>query len=486
MRQRVFLLAVLLAVLLAGACGDDAVVSSAGTMCVLDSECNSSLSCTFGRCHQECEESSDCGEDQMCVLDENRLNVCQLPEDVACVLNSDCPIPLVCAQDLKCRNECVTVRDCATRSQLCVPPGKVCAEPEDVVNGLLRLASGAADGGVSGEGGTKDGSVGVGTGGTGGGAGGTGGDAGISGAAGIGGGMDAGPTGMDASTQPQNDGAIDAAPDDASSTPDAPPQVPPGEEMEPNETRDQPNLIAGDIPLTATIGHADDIDYFEIRVPSSDQAGGFFAGVLRDVGPGSLWIRIFDADTNLSVVDSTHITVGTSVFFHWAGAAGKRYHLAVARQPTGAESFGYTLFVDYTAIDDPFEPNDTRETPAPLALGTTVTAYAYAGFAGDAPVTADYQDWYALQAPLAAGTVTIRIENVALNQTLRVGLYDVNHARLDSKSGTIGASFDAVLDVATPGMYRIMIDPTVPPDYAGNSQNLLDHFTRAYRLTVTQ
>ena len=188
----------------------------------------------------------------------------------------------------------------------------------------------------------------------------------------------------------------------------------------------------------------------------------------------------------MAITDSTNITTGSSVFFYWAGARAKRYHLLVARQPTGAETFDYTLAVDYTAIDDPFEPNDTRETPASLALGVTVTAFCYAGFADQRPVGADYQDWYALASPLAAGTVTIRVENVALNQSLRVGLYDTNNARLESKAGSLGASFDAVLDVATPGMYRIMIDPSTASDYGGNTQTLPDHFTRAYRLTVTQ
>src|SRR5262249_275993 len=156
--------------------------------------------------------------------------------------------------------------------------------------------------------------------------------------------------GMDAGPEPQNDAAIDASssPEDSGTAHDAAPQPPLEQEMEPNETRETPNLYTAGQPLAARIDRADDIDYFAINVPSADRAGGFFRGSLSDVGPGALWIRIYDADTNLLIVDSTNITVGTSVFLYWAGAAGKTYHMAVSRQPTGAESFDYTLLVDYT------------------------------------------------------------------------------------------------------------------------------------------
>ena len=127
-----------------------------GADCARDSDCNSDLVCRFGRCHEECKQARDCEEGEMCVIAENGVRVCLLAEEASCALNSECPSPLVCAQDLSCRNQCDTDRDCATETQQCVQPGGVCAEPEDVFGGLLRLSSSTnmdAGDGAAGDGG---------------------------------------------------------------------------------------------------------------------------------------------------------------------------------------------------------------------------------------------------------------------------------------------------------------------------------------------
>jgi hypothetical protein len=126
-----------------------------GKPCLMNSECNNPLSCTFGKCHDQCREARDCQPGQLCVRAVGG-QVCVLEMEEKCGLNSMCPDGLYCAKDLKCRNQCETAKDCATATQQCVEgtngtmPTKVCAEPEDLAGGALKLPTGpfgSGDGG---------------------------------------------------------------------------------------------------------------------------------------------------------------------------------------------------------------------------------------------------------------------------------------------------------------------------------------------------
>src|SRR4051812_2660963 len=134
-------------------CGSDAP-PPVGAVCVVNSECNNPLSCTFGRCHETCREARDCPTGQRCVMGPAGA-VCQL--NAVCTYRSDCPVPLICALDRQCRNQCQADIDCPTKTQKCVMPDKVCAEPEELdPAGTLKSAlstpvpdsPGAADAGT--------------------------------------------------------------------------------------------------------------------------------------------------------------------------------------------------------------------------------------------------------------------------------------------------------------------------------------------------
>jgi hypothetical protein len=117
----------------AAGCEDDKVVPPVGLMCIQNSECKNPLSCTFGLCHAACEEARDCPTGQTCITGEDDqgqpANVCLLPKERTCVVNSDCDGMLICGPDFQCRNMCAADKDCTTRTQKCVE--EVCAEPED-------------------------------------------------------------------------------------------------------------------------------------------------------------------------------------------------------------------------------------------------------------------------------------------------------------------------------------------------------------------
>ena len=117
-----------------------------GRSCAMNSECQQGLMCSFGRCQSACKEQRDCPTGQQCVMNGAGVNSCLLPAAEMCHYNSECQLPLVCAADLKCRNQCLADRDCATASQKCVQPDGVCAEPDAIsTSGALRNAATKAD-----------------------------------------------------------------------------------------------------------------------------------------------------------------------------------------------------------------------------------------------------------------------------------------------------------------------------------------------------
>ena len=127
-----------------------------GGTCILNSDCSGSLVCTWGICHVACHTSADCQPGQSCIIDSAQSTVCQGP--TPCTYNSDCQTPLICAADLRCRNQCQTSVDCSP-GQTCTTT-KTCAEPSQVDsnNNLIKPDGGATSGGL---GGRADGDAGV-------------------------------------------------------------------------------------------------------------------------------------------------------------------------------------------------------------------------------------------------------------------------------------------------------------------------------------
>src|SRR5262245_54586779 len=98
-RRVVVLLAMLaLPVAVAIGCGSEPPIKKNYHSCKLNSDCKGSLVCSFGLCHAQCADSTDCPAPQRCVKvntdDEGSgeagasadatQNVCQLPSEVKC------------------------------------------------------------------------------------------------------------------------------------------------------------------------------------------------------------------------------------------------------------------------------------------------------------------------------------------------------------------------------------------------------------------
>lgn len=117
-------------------CGSDPT-SQVNDTCSLNSMCNKPLVCAFDHCHVACVETRDCPTMQRCVHSPDG-NVCQYNPE--CAYKSNCPAPLTCAIDRQCRNDCLVDGDCPTKTQKCLQPDKVCAEPSELDATGTRLA----------------------------------------------------------------------------------------------------------------------------------------------------------------------------------------------------------------------------------------------------------------------------------------------------------------------------------------------------------
>jgi hypothetical protein len=131
-------------------CGGGSGKPAPGQSCQYNSECQAGLTCSFGRCMSACQAEADCPVGQQCVKNSSGTNSCLLPEVETCNYTTECAPPLVCASDSKCRSQCLSDRDCATKTQKCLLPDGVCAEPSaiDPVTGGLKSPVVGLDGGA--------------------------------------------------------------------------------------------------------------------------------------------------------------------------------------------------------------------------------------------------------------------------------------------------------------------------------------------------
>ncbi|MFO7180594.1 MAG: dickkopf-related protein [Pseudomonadota bacterium] len=445
--------------------------------CTHNSDCEGDLVCMFGRCHVQCYEDEDCRPplfpyQSRCVRASSGVNVCQLDSDRECSRDGDCQGDQVCAADAQCRDAC-TSEDACIAGLVCSATGECARDDELTDDGALSEGSGGSGGGPSGSGGApaegaeagaggdvNDGAAGPGA-------------AGSGGEGGAPGGAEGGAPG----------GAAGA--DDGAESP---------RESEPNDSRDEPNELLLDTDIRASISHPDDADYFFTEVPASPAAGGYYRILVTDVGPGAVLVQAYSALNHDRVYYDDPIQLGKSVFGFFTGAPGAAFYLSIARRAgTASESsFDYTLRVEYTAIDDPYEPNDTQLEPAAIAIGEPVKAYLFAGLESATASAADFEDWYSVEAE--AGLLKVEIKDVPLDVRMQARVYEstLTPVGAEEKGVTNGAplSFERELPSSETYLLRLTyVGGSAQPATAGRMDapdELPDHFTRPYTLTLTQ
>jgi hypothetical protein len=477
-----------------------------GKSCLLNSDCESPLTCNFGKCHEPCRENGDCPNGGLCVYAATASSDAQMSEPAtarlrvcvqeSCAMNSDCPDLLVCGRDLRCRQECAANKDCPPRNQLCVIGNdrgqKVCAEAIDIGDDG-QLSRGDAGTLPANDAGAPDVPASD--------AGGSGGHAPIDantpdGVPGDAPATMTGTGGKDASSDPPagNDAVASDAPMDLPAL-DAPADADPTviAENEPNDNLGSPTPYVVGTVVAGTMGKADatmDVDdYYEVVAPAGDASGGYFqASINIEVGGGAVFAQVYSAFDNGPLLLADGAPAGQSTFFYWAARPGERYLVRLYEGAGVVPTFKYSFKATYTRIADAYEPNDTSDAPAAIALATPATAYFFAGYNMASAPTPD-QDWY--QVTLAAGDTHVSITSVPHDVRMQYQVYDSHFVGI-SATGFVGANPGADLDggftAPSPGVYRIAISAFsfVAGSASGRGGMPPDSFTRPYMITVTQ
>jgi hypothetical protein len=440
-----------------------------GRSCIVQSDCPSPLACSYGRCHVACREARDCGPHETCVAGPAG-QICLLVEEASCALNSMCPLGLFCAQDLSCRSQCEENRDCATLTQVCIVPDKVCAEPRDISDGRLIIPTGGGGGGSGAD------NTGGGGGFAGQSAGGLGGSAQ---AGGRGGGAGAGTAGASPGRGGSaGNGKGGSGPAGQGGAPDC--SLP---ETVPNDLFDQASAYTVGATTSACIEKSADKDNYRFMVPANP-AGGYVRVAVTSVGPGaSVRVRTLAASDTSVLYDHAGTTPAQSNFGYVAAAPGASYVVEVSAFTYSAPT-SYVLTATYTTIDDPYEPNNAGVDAKPISAGTPVSAFLFGGFASGTMGSPD--DFYKVS--LTDGTVHVGVDVFPTNVGPHLWLYDPSGAIVQEETtATTATGLSLPVTTVTSGDYYVRVGVFTPLNMqAGGGIDLPDNFTRPYRLTVTQ
>src|SRR5690606_5510293 len=407
-----------------------------------------------------------------CVRASSGVNVCQLDSDQECTDRDDCQGDQVCAADSQCRDAC-TSNDACIDGLVCSATGECARDDELDSDGALSEGSGGSGGGPASGGGSGSGG------------------APAEGEAGAGGDANDGSPGPGAAGA-GGEGGVPAGGAEGGASGGAGEGTESYGENEPHDSRDEPNELSLDTDVRASISNPEDADYFFTEVPASPAAGGYYRILVTDIGPGAVLVEAYSAINNDRVYYDDPISVGRSVFGYFTAAPGAAFYIAVAlRKGTQSEdAFDYTLRVEYTAIDDPYEPNDTQLEPAAIELGEPVKAHLFAGLESATASAADFEDWYSVEAE--AGPLTVEIRDVPLDVRMLARVYDSTLAPVGAEeTGAMnGAPLSFERELPGSGTYLVRLNYVgTQPATAGRMDvpdELPDHFTRPYTLTLTQ
>ncbi len=259
---------------------------------------------------------------------------------------------------------------------------------------------------------------------------------------------------------------------------------------EPNNTRETATPVALNRIYAGNCvdGPGDPMDFYEFTAPAADVAGGYVQVQVRNVGGQSAEYEAWAASDNEKVQDHYSTTDGANLDGWFTVAPGGKYRVAVHMFAGTSPEFTYDVQFKYTALNDAFEPNNSRATAKPLTLGTAIMASAAVpALGGLAPTDAEKDDWYSVT--LAAGTTTVLVSNVPSDTTCDVTAFDPSGAMVDEKySTTDGANCKLdLVDLTMAGTYTFNMQRFAgAPPREGDGATVPAFVSGQYTLLVTQ
>jgi hypothetical protein len=227
-------------------------------------------------------------------------------------------------------------------------------------------------------------------------------------------------------------------------------------------------------------------DVFAFTIPAT-AAGGDAQIQIDNVATGTVRATIYGSDDAM-MGSFTAAAAGAPLVFHLAAAGGVTYRLAVEDGGGFAGPYTYRLTSGFTPVADNFEPNDTPAEAMPIAMGTPIDAFLFAGEAAMAADASNFDDYYQVMVT-AAWTATVRIDNVPTDLAARLFLYRADQTEI-ARVATGHRGEALVMQTPLPldpGAYLVRVTPWAEqPAAISVGADPPDHFIHGYQLTVTQ
>jgi hypothetical protein len=259
---------------------------------------------------------------------------------------------------------------------------------------------------------------------------------------------------------------------------------------EPNDTRDVALQYDVGSSVYGCIESNQDVDFYEFLSPDDNPAGGYVQFTLTEVGRTKIGLTFYSPLDNAIIDSGSAGESGADLDFYLALAPLGAYRMAISGN--GADLSRYTLTSKYTAIDDPYEPNDTQEQAVPINAGEPVEAYFFGFHEATAIGRRNFYDWY--EVTLRDGSVDVVLTEVPLHAYGKVSLHDANGKTLASNRSKDMGSNASIQAMVGAGSYLVRTDVSADywddrdavPDPAAPTSTLPDNFTRRYILKVDQ
>ena len=144
------------------------------------------------------------------------------------------------------------------------------------------------------------------------------------------------------------------------------------------------------------------------------------------------------------------------------------------------------LEVAYTQVPDVHEPNNSRLEAAPISVGEDVEGYMFAGWVNSTGISEeDWHDWYELE--LEVGATSFLLSIVAADNDGEIVLYNSLGSQISNTyDNTDGSSVQLDYTIAEAGTYYVRVDPWNTMTSIGATNDIPQHVTMPYTLTVTQ
>jgi hypothetical protein len=252
---------------------------------------------------------------------------------------------------------------------------------------------------------------------------------------------------------------------------------------EPNNNAESASTVDIGAMFTGCLA-AGDADYLSIQSPG-DAAGGYVQATIAEAS-GTVRVTIYDDAGTTELGSFVADAAGAPLSFYWASGAGQQTRIAVTDE-AGGTPYAYQLTTSYTAVPDPFEPNDAMAAAALIPDGGQMSAYLFAGRHEASNDPAAYDDYYRFQAQ--PGAVAIRLDDVPGNLAARVFVFrsdGTEVARVSSgvRGGALLLNPPAVV-TAEDFIVRVSVWDNAPAG-VGAGTELPASFTQAYKLSVSQ